>query len=110
MMNETFVDYEVFGGMSEEEDRKSFFDSLNYSLIRDYFANDMACPCDSCPLALKAQWMTKVINIKGTKVEEEVLLESCMDTGKECSAFRQWCTKGQYKDEQVLKHLRSAVD
>ena len=107
MMNETFVDYEVFGGMSEEEDRKAFFESLNYSLIRDYFENDMVCPCDACPLATHSQLMTREINIKGTKVEEELLMDSCQDSGKECSAFRQWCTKGQYKDEQITKHLRS---
>ena len=106
-MNETFVDYEVFGGMSEEEDRKAFFESLNYSLIRDYFENDMVCPCDVCPLATHSQLMTREINIKGTKVEEELLVDSCRDSGKECSAFRQWCTKGQYKDEQITKHLRS---
>ena len=107
MMNETFVDYEVFGGMSEEEDRKAFFESLNYSLIRDYFENDMACPCDACTLSTHSQLMTREINIKGTKVEEELLVDSCRDSGKECSAFRQWCTKGQYKDEQITKHLRS---
>ena len=74
---------ESMKGASEDHERKHFFEVLNSKIIRDYFANDMSCPCDACPMA-----------------------SSCATTEKECSAFRNWSTKGKYTEEQIQKHLR----
>jgi hypothetical protein len=34
---------------------------------------------------------------------------SCAVTGAECSAFRVWCTKGTYEQEDVQRLLRTAA-
>ena len=43
----------------------------------------MPCPCDDCPIA-----------------------SECAESEAECSAFRQWCTKGKYTEAMIQKHLR----
>ena len=45
--------------------------------------NKKECPCDTCPLAA-----------------------SCMTNETECSAFRNWASKGDFLDGQVGKHVR----
>lgn len=46
--------------------------------------NKRVCPCDSCPLSLQ-----------------------CMQNITECSAFRNWASKGDYNDNDLGKRLRS---
>jgi len=46
--------------------------------------NDMALPCDTCPLA-----------------------DSCASKLTECSAFRTWSKNGQYKDSDVGRYVRA---
>ena len=41
------------------------------------------CPCDTCPL-----------------------FDQCAANGTECSAFRNWGTNGDFKDEDVQRLLR----
>ena len=45
--------------------------------------NAKDCPCDSCPLSLQ-----------------------CMQNITECSAFRNWASKGDYNDNDLGKRLR----
>ena len=47
--------------------------------------NKRACPCDTCPL-----------------------YEACAEDGTECSAMRNWCSKGDYKDKDIQRLLRAA--
>ena len=47
--------------------------------------NKRACPCDTCPL-----------------------YEACAKDGTECSAMRNWCSKGDYKDKDIQRLLRAA--
>ena len=47
--------------------------------------NKRACPCDTCPL-----------------------YEQCMTNATECSAMRNWCSKGDYKDKDLQRLLRAA--
>ena len=47
--------------------------------------NKRACPCDTCPL-----------------------YEQCAADGTECSAMRNWCSKGDYKDKDIQRLLRAA--
>ncbi len=86
MIGNATANLESMKGASEDHERKHFFEILNSKIIRDYFANDMSCPCDACPMA-----------------------NSCAITEKECSAFRNWSTKGKYTEEQIQKHLRVAT-
>ena len=48
--------------------------------------NKMAVPCDAC-----------------------ALYDACMETGKECSAFRSWCTTGEYIEKNVQRLLKQAL-
>ena len=47
--------------------------------------NKKECPCDTCPL-----------------------YEACAKDGTECSAMRNWCSKGDYKDKDIQRLLRAA--
>ena len=47
--------------------------------------NKRECPCDTCPMAA-----------------------ACLEKATECSAFRNWCSKGNYKDADVQRLLRAA--
>jgi len=49
--------------------------------------NKRELPCDECPL-----------------------FAECAISGAECSAFRVWCTKGDYKDEDVARLLREPTE
>lgn len=82
-MIETWYDSEATAGVTDSDSRKHFFEVLNSELIRDYFKTDMPCPCDDCPIA-----------------------SECAESEAECSAFRQWCTKGKYTEAMIQKHLR----
>lgn len=89
MSNNLWMDAEASRGISNfmksdaDEQRLKFFEVLNSNIIRDYFKTDMECPCDSC------------LNV-----------EACAHNSTECSAFRNWCTRGKYKLEQVQKNLK----
>ena len=48
--------------------------------------NKRECPCDTCPL-----------------------FEQCAANGTECSAFRNWGTNGDFKDNDVQRLLRAAA-
>ena len=65
------------------EERAIALDTLNDSIIRDFLGNDMIVPCDAC-----------------------AMMDSCETSGKECSAFRNWASNGNYGLETVQKHLR----
>ena len=45
--------------------------------------NKMPIPCDTCPM-----------------------MDTCMETGKECSAFRSWCTTGEYIEKNVQRLIK----
>ena len=45
--------------------------------------NKRDCPCDTCPLNLE-----------------------CMKNATECSAMRNWCSKGDYKDSDLQRLVR----
>ena len=45
--------------------------------------NKMELPCDTCPM-----------------------MNTCATTGKECSAFRQWCNTGEYDVNKVAMLLK----
>ena len=47
--------------------------------------NKRDCPCDTCPL-----------------------FNQCMADATECSAMRNWCSKGDYKDKDLQRLLRAA--
>ena len=68
---------------TNKEQRKIDFNSVNDSIMRDYLDTDMSLPCDTCTVAM-----------------------NCETSGKECSAFRNWASKGHYELEQIQKHLR----
>ena len=46
--------------------------------------NKRECPCDTCPM-----------------------MKDCQANATECSAMRNWCSKGDYKDGDVMRLVRS---
>jgi|TARA_B110000495_G_C22985830_1_gene579984 hypothetical protein len=68
---------------TNNEERVLALESLNDYLIRETLENDMMIPCDACN-------MTAL----------------CESSGKECSAFRNWASTGDYEAETLQKHLR----
>ena len=47
-------------------------------------ANKRECPCDTCP------------NVS-----------VCKENATECSAMRNWCSKGDFKDKDVMRLVRA---
>ena len=47
--------------------------------------NKRECPCDTCPL-----------------------FNQCLENATECSAMRNWCSKGDFKDKDLQRLLRAA--
>jgi hypothetical protein len=79
MMDNIWYDSEVYNGRGT---RTEYGDGNEY-----YYGpeNKRECPCDTCPL-----------------------YEQCLKDVTECSAMRNWCSKGDYKDKDVQRLLRSA--
>jgi len=46
-------------------------------------ASKRECPCDTCPMAAQ-----------------------CLEQATECSAMRNWCSKGDYADKDLQRRLR----
>jgi len=46
-------------------------------------ASKRECPCDTCPMA-----------------------QQCLENATECSAMRNWCSKGDYKDQDLQRLVR----
>ena len=77
-MTEVWYDVEAYRGVGRGENDTS----------DGYFAvpgpeNKRECPCDTCPM-----------------------FAVCMGDATECSAMRNWCSKGDYADKDVLRLLR----
>jgi hypothetical protein len=65
--------------------------------------NEREEPCLNCPLAQTC--VSKFIeNKKGEQIE--IITQPCIETGHACVAFRQWCTHGTFKDEDMMRLLR----
>ena len=45
--------------------------------------NKRECPCDTCPMNLE-----------------------CLNNATECAAMRNWCSKGDYKDKDLMRLVR----
>jgi len=65
------------------ESRVNNLQSLNDEIIRDFLDTDMIVPCNDCDM-----------------------YSQCEITGKECSAFRNWASNGNYELNMLQKHLR----
>ena len=78
-MNNVWYDAEVYNGKGTKTE---YGDGNEY-----YYGpeNKRECPCDTCPL-----------------------YEQCLKDVTECSAMRNWCSKGNYKDKDVQRLLRAA--
>ena len=48
--------------------------------------NKRECPCDTCPIA-----------------------QQCLENGTECSAMRNWCSKGDYADKDLMRLVRACA-
>ena len=46
--------------------------------------NKRECPCDTCPM-----------------------MQQCLDNGTECSAMRNWCSKGDFADKDLMRLVRA---
>ena len=77
MMDNVWYDSEVYNGRGT---RTEYGDGNEY-----YYGpeNKRECPCDTCPMAAQ-----------------------CLTNATECSAMRNWCSKGDYADKDVQRLLR----
>ena len=48
--------------------------------------NKRECPCDTCPMAT-----------------------ACLENATECSAMRNWCSKGDYADKDLMRLVRECA-
>jgi hypothetical protein len=80
MTHEVWIDAEAMKGVPDN------FSEMFSEKIEEILGplNKRSCPCDTCPLAA-----------------------SCMTNETECSAFRNWASKGDFLDGQVGKHVRA---
>ena len=75
-MTEVWYDAEVYNGRGT---RTEFSETeVHYGP-----ENKRECPCDTCPMNL-----------------------ACLENKTECSAMRNWCSKGDYKDNDLQRLVR----
>ena len=76
-MNNVWYDAEVYNGRGTKTE---YGDGNEY-----YYGpeNKREWPCDTCPL-----------------------MEQCLKNATECSAMRNWCAKGNYKDKDLQRLVR----
>ena len=48
--------------------------------------NKKDCPCDTCPM-----------------------MQQCLENVTECSAMRNWCSKGDFADKDLMRLVRNAA-
>mgnify|MGYP001193588785 CR=1 FL=1 len=82
MNNDIMVEY-MDVAYSSKRGRQARFDAINDDILRDFLDTDMELPCDSCELSI-----------------------DCETSGKECKAFRNWSTNGNYEADSMQKHMR----
>ena len=79
-MDNIWYDAEMYNGRGYKDP-----DGYNTTEYHSGPENKRECPCDTCPL-----------------------FEQCLADVTECSAMRNWCSKGDYKDKDVQRLLRAA--
>ena len=57
--------------------------SINHEEMHYGPENKKECPCDTCPMNT-----------------------ACLENATECSAMRNWCSKGDYKDSDLQRLIR----
>ncbi len=82
MNNDIMVEY-MDVAYASKRGRQARFDAINDDILRDFLDTDMELPCDSCELSI-----------------------DCETSGKECKAFRNWSTNGNYEADSIQKHMR----
>ena len=76
-MDNIWYDAEMYNGRGYKDP-----DGYNTTEYHSGPENKRECPCDTCPL-----------------------FEQCLADVTECSAMRNWCSKGAYKDKDVQSGL-----
>jgi len=83
-MSDVFVDYEVYMGRGTKwVDSDGKEPIYNTTEVHTGPENKRECPCDTCPMNLE-----------------------CLNNATECSAMRNWCSKGDYKDKDLQRLVR----
>jgi len=80
-MDNIWWDAEAYRGVPDKEDPNAVV--YNTTEVHTGPENKRECPCDTCPLA-----------------------QQCLENATECSAMRNWCSKGDYKDSDLQRLLR----
>ena len=83
-MNNIWMDAEAYMGYGTKfEDEEQNVPIYNTTEVHLGPENKRECPCDTCPL-----------------------YEECQVQELECSAMRNWCSKGNYEDKDVQRLKR----
>jgi len=78
IMENIWYDAEAYGGVG-----KGGIDSdTGYNAVAGP-ENKRECPCDTCPMNLE-----------------------CLTNATECSAMRNWCSKGDFADKDLMRLVR----
>ena len=79
MSNVIWADMEAYNGRGwKDPDAPKADTEMTYGC-----ESKRECPCDTCPIA-----------------------QQCLENATECSAMRNWCSKGDYADKDVQRLLR----
>lgn len=78
-----WADMENYMGRGWKDEEEHLYNTTEYHTGPE---NKRECPCDACPFA-----------------------EQCLTDAKECSAFRNWGTNGDYADKDVGRLLRAVA-
>ena len=65
---------------------KSEYPEYNTTEYHSGPENKRECPCDTCPMNT-----------------------ACLENATECSAMRNWCSKGDYKDKDLQRLVRACA-
>ena len=83
-MDNIWMDAEAYMGVGTKyEDDTGSEPIYNTTEVHLGPENKRECPCDTCPL-----------------------YEACLTNQTECSAMRNWCSKGDFKDTDIQRLLR----
>jgi hypothetical protein len=81
MIDSIWYDAEAYNGKGTK-----FSDDVNFEVTEETYGcnNKRECPCDTCPN-----------------------FNTCLENATECSAMRNWCSKGDYKDADLIRLVRA---
>lgn len=78
-----WADMENYMGRGWKDEEEHLYNTTEYHTGPE---NKRECPCDTCPM-----------------------MNECLANATECSAMRNWCSKGDFADKDLMRLVRECA-